>query len=147
MLQVHISTYRRAFSPFQIAMQARSSMQDKSMWIYKNRCVPLALIGWYLMTAPFVGPATHRQIDTNAPLTQWQILMPFESLTECQDRLSSYAKQIIFVRLSEQVPGPQDNVTDTLRCISSDDTRLNFGRALADPVGPSDEEHLLVHGK
>src|SRR5580658_6986898 len=91
---------------FQSAMNdsdlaGRGESMGLRKWL--KHTLSLALTGWYLMSAPYVGSVTNRHIDRNAPLLQWLVLVPYHSHDECQIRLSSYAKQIIFVQLSEQV--------------------------------------------
>jgi hypothetical protein len=52
----------------------------------------LALVGWFLMVPPYVGPpypkSRNRHFDFNAPLNQWDRRGYFNSQDECEDALT-----------------------------------------------------------
>src|SRR5260370_13542506 len=54
-----------------------------------------ALVGWYLMTAPFPlsGPSKFR-IDPDAPLSHWSIYEGFDSASQCTLTLARMVLQL-----------------------------------------------------
>lgn len=73
----------RAFIKF-AALSARVArlgrVKEIPFGTYRRHAAALALCGWYLMTPPM--DAGHH-IDTNAPLSRWQILSSFDNANDC----------------------------------------------------------------
>ena len=75
----------------------------------------LALVGWYLITPPFVG--NNRMLKPNAPLSQWDVLYILESYSECQETRREFA--------TEDDPGMVLNAEKiSYLCVAADDPRL-----------------------
>jgi len=83
-------------------------------------CTPLALLAWFLITAPYVGPATDRRVDTKAELSEWHILAPYDSLSTCEH------KRLVLIGATKGIPDPQN----TFRCVPTDDPRIKLGGPL-----------------
>ena len=82
----------------------------------------LALLGWYLLTPPLasVGSkwnAATKEYDpyTNAPLSQWQTVLTFDTAEECRAELANQNAQI-------QMNCP--TCAALAECVASDDPRL-----------------------
>jgi hypothetical protein len=81
----------------------------------------LAVVVWYLLTPPYVGP---QKFDANAPLAKWYEAVDFESLADCQryraGTIRRYQKQ-----LDKDPSGSRANVElfTASQCVSSDDSR------------------------
>jgi hypothetical protein len=77
-------------------------------------------LGWYLMTAPFSGLGTARKPDPSAPLAEWHILAPYDSIGECEQRRHQITKSAKTSFSEEKM----------FACISTDDPRINLGGSL-----------------
>jgi hypothetical protein len=80
------------------------------------------LLGWYLMTAPFVGPANDRRIDPKVPLSEWHILGPYDSLAECERRRLDFTRSA----------NPSSPEGQSFACVATNDPRIKLGGALRD---------------
>ncbi len=76
-------------------------------------------VAWYLMTAPYVGPLSARKIDPSAPLSQWSILAPYDSIAECENMRQALIQ-----------PRAPQATKATLRCIPNNDSRIRLGARL-----------------
>jgi hypothetical protein len=77
-------------------------------------------LGWFLMSAPYSGPATNRKIDSNAPLSEWHILAPYDLLASCEGK-----------RLSLMDPsGASSTDEKSIRCVPDNDRRIDLGATL-----------------
>ena len=67
----------------------------------------LALVGWYLLSPPFINDKTHRSLfAVKAPLSQWYMLEVFDTAKECEKALESTRK-----RASEDEKNPNEDAT------------------------------------
>ena len=101
----------------------RSSAQSAKQLVRNliGHSLPLVwVLGWFLMSAPYIGPSTDRKIDPDAPLSEWHILAPYHSLAECQKKQ----------QLLKDPTGASSSDEHTIRCISSDDKRIHLGGTL-----------------
>jgi hypothetical protein len=82
----------------------------------------LALIGWILLTPPIASVASkwndatkENEPYTNAPLSQWQTVLTFDTADECRAELANQNAQI-------QVKCP--TCVALAECVAADDPRL-----------------------
>jgi hypothetical protein len=87
----------------------------------------IAMLGWYLLTPPWVGI---NRFDTHAPLARWYQVASFESAADCE-RFRT-AKIANFQQKSQWQSGTENAKTAAVaklyeesRCISSLDARLD----------------------
>ena len=85
----------------------------------------LALIGWYLMAPPIHTPAY--RVDLSAPISAWDIIGSFNSVSDCTDTLTKLKKQYPGAPHSKKEKALHRR-TDNLRCIATDDPRLKKNR-------------------
>jgi len=77
-------------------------------------------LGWYLMTAPFSGAPTDRRVDPSAPLSEWHILAPYDSIAECEQRRHAFIR-------SAKTPATNER---SLLCVPIEDSRIELGGSL-----------------
>jgi hypothetical protein len=109
---------------------ARGPVLKRSETRRRLKHLAVSVLSWFLISPPFVGPATNRQMDTNAPISRWQILQPYGSRAECLYKSGVFAEAVV-----AQLKGASQNeVAKTFMCVSSDDSRFTsyLGRALTD---------------
>jgi hypothetical protein len=82
--------------------------------------VNAAVLGWFLMTAPYVGSTTDRKVAPEAPLSDWFVLAPYDSLADCQQ------KRHVLIEASNS----RHLAEITFLCISTADPRIELGQAL-----------------
>jgi hypothetical protein len=97
----------------------------------------LALVGWYLMVPPSIGPHPRGgEVLRGAPLREWEQEAAFDTAKECRDAqdrdLADMAEAA--TKAKHQVPPPTqqrlheiDNMwiqTSLGRCVATDDPRL-----------------------
>jgi hypothetical protein len=77
----------------------------------------LALVGWYLMTAPVKNIGPFIQIERKAPMSQWDRGEQFDTKKQREAARSEYLAY---------PPTPLRNMKDSLlaECVASDDPRL-----------------------
>jgi len=80
-----------------------------------RRAAALALLGWYLMMPPLTPDG--KQIDSGAPLAQWDTRLGFDTADDCMKSLLALIKDKSKGALGRQQLGHS-------RCIASDDPRL-----------------------
>jgi hypothetical protein len=87
----------------------------------------LALVGWYLMTPPWVGFET---FDWSAPLSKWYEAEQFKTAAECQN----YREHVSAKDLTEKKAVPAGHSADANaevyrhgQCVADDDPRLEGG--------------------
>ena len=87
-----------------------------------RRAAALALVGWCLITPPLASVgnrwnAETREYDpfTNAPLSQWQTVLTFDTAEECRAELANQTAKI-------QASCP--TCTALAKCVASDDPGL-----------------------
>ena len=78
----------------------------------------LALVGWYLMTPPFVN----NRADLNTPLSRWTILGSFDSAEKCEE--DRRPLQGAGSAWHEPDPNHAAKALTAILCVSSDDPRL-----------------------
>lgn len=95
----------------------------------------LALVGWYLMLPPLrvEGPAsdpnTPVEADTKAPLSQWTIVLGFDTAKECYDYPDHFEK---ILHDAKGTSGEEQRGSDAMsrywfsksQCIATDDPRI-----------------------
>jgi hypothetical protein len=84
----------------------------------------LALVGWYLITPPFVGDPFY--VDHTARLSEWKIESSYDTAEQCE---SARKRKSIGARLSRRIlePGSRammDAAQGYAQCVASDDPRL-----------------------
>jgi hypothetical protein len=85
----------------------------------------LALVGWYPMAPPY----SPNDFDADAPLSQWTIMVGFDTAAACEER-KSFAiekhKRDLPARGQAQTSDAQRYASMTLlsECVASDDPRL-----------------------
>jgi len=100
-----------------------------------HHAAALALVGWYLMTPPFVsvGPNLHdasldRSIpDSEAPLSKWQWSGSFDSVASCQHEQEKQITEAQKRELALPVAERDREVEIDFwlgECIATDDPRL-----------------------
>ena len=96
----------------------------------------LALMGWYLIMPPTVGP--YLRLDTSAPDSRWQIVQSFDTATACEGYLqemkegtgASYHEYGVAAKFETDGlkkmhdMGIPTFASTAARCIFSDDPRL-----------------------
>jgi hypothetical protein len=96
----------------------------------------LALMGWYLMVPPTVGP--YLRLDLSAPVSRWKIVQSFDTATACEGYLQemkegpgalhgeySVAPKFKMEGLEKmQDMGIPTSALTAARCIFSDNPRL-----------------------
>jgi hypothetical protein len=84
----------------------------------------LALVGWYLMLAPWEG---NRIANTDAPLSEWTINYSFDSAADCEAMRQSKI-DMGWKILSRMDATPVERGTADIflyqKCIATDDPRL-----------------------
>ena len=92
----------------------------------------LALVGWYLMVPPYNDNFV---IDSRAPLSQWQVFMPYDDAATCEAVLTDRVRVATTVLnhperyTHDYRPGTADRFITQQRqfefaqCIASDDPR------------------------
>jgi hypothetical protein len=84
----------------------------------------LALVGWYLMVPPRLGP--YRRLDYAAPISRWNLIQSFDTPTACEDYLQKQKEDTVIA--DAKVPNHRIRMTVpqemAARCIFSDNTRL-----------------------
>jgi hypothetical protein len=101
----------------------RSSAQPTRPWLGKLIAYSMPLVwtfGWFLMSAPYAGPSTDRKIDPGAPVSEWHILAPYHSLTDCQKKQQTL----------KDPTGASSSDEHTIICVSSNDPRIHLGGTL-----------------
>jgi hypothetical protein len=89
---------------------------------FKRHAAALALLGWYLMTAP--SHPNRGIFDARAPLSQWHWRASFDTASEC---MKERAAQIQRGNKLARVFGTSDgamSLAAIYRCIATDDPRL-----------------------
>jgi|HubBroStandDraft_3_1064219.scaffolds.fasta_scaffold1822810_1 hypothetical protein len=86
----------------------------------------LALVGWYLISPPFVGDPFY--IDHTAQLSEWKIESSYDTAEQCE-RARKRKSGDIGASLSGRIlePGSRammDAALGYLQCVASDDPRL-----------------------
>jgi hypothetical protein len=94
-----------------------------------RHAVALALEGWYLMVPPYVN----RKLNTDAPLSNWEVYVATDSADKCEDSKIETLKMLG----REKITGKDSAVTERgakaiamgfqlshAQCIASDDPRL-----------------------
>jgi len=121
---------------FRKAIQAQSqSFTELSNALANSRTAALALVGWYLMTPPFirVGPdlrdARRDRVvpDSDAPLSKWKWSGSFDSLDACQRNQEKEIVEEQKLKLAQSVAERNRTVEMDFRearCIATDDPRL-----------------------
>ena len=85
-----------------------------------SHTVALALVGWYLMVPPLIGP--NYAIKSNAPFSQWVIVQTFNTAGDCErEKAARKAKILPGTAARGVVPYCRDCF---LQCIATDDPRL-----------------------
>jgi len=80
----------------------------------------LALVGWYLMTPPLIGP--NYAIKEDAPFSQWVIAQTFDTASDCErEKAAQKAKILPSAGTRGALPYCRDCF---LECIATDDPRL-----------------------
>ena len=85
-----------------------------------------SVLTWYLMTAPYTGSRDAREINPAAPLIEWHILAPYDSIDGCE------AKRRAFF----QPPTSPSLNPKTIACIAGDNPHLKFGGRLPEAGAP-----------
>jgi hypothetical protein len=108
----------------------------------------LALVGWYLMTAPVSDQGAI--IYQDAPLSQWTKSLHFDSESDCdskrQEAIENSQDASALVPNSEVDEDNRQDAADVVkqavasRCVADDDPRL---LSSGSPVGPGSLKKLL----
>ena len=81
-------------------------------------------VSWYLMLPPPAVAGRHVMVDLNAALSEWHVLHPYDTATECDQGRIEYATKILAE--NEQKIGGRSVAQQaaSAQCIASDDPRL-----------------------
>jgi hypothetical protein len=98
--------------------------RPEAQTINLTHAAALALVGWYLMVPPSVGP--YRRLDYAAPISRWNLIQSFDTPIACEDYLQQQNEETVIADAT--IPNqrirmtvPQEMVA---RCVFSDNPRL-----------------------
>ena len=92
----------------------------------------LALVGWYLMTAPRTSDTPPLAFDLSAPLNRWKTVGSYDTAAECNKAKTSGPDMMMIAKAMESMNADQKklwtltvfNMLAAELCIASDDPRL-----------------------